>query len=220
MRFLIALIVVLGTACNDHNLLATADGTPLRPGDDDSQPGDPDDDDASGGPYDDPDPWIDECPPEALRPDFTGGDGAQAYVKSWERTRDGATLHVPTAGVYAVYNTELAESGESQRNETAYFRFPGSGLDGASEVTNCGDEYVVQDADNEGASPGHVLVGVFALHEGPNELEMHHFCPLFRAGACPSFHVGDPEAPGGCRDGNPNSVHFEGSGICLVPLNP
>jgi len=228
-------LVVSGVGCNDSELLAFQDGNPRTPGDgsgddDDARVGDDDDD--SGGPWDDPpgddddvgidepEPWMDECPPEAKHPtDFVGGNGSEAYVKSWERTSDWGTFGVDVTAYYAVYNTHVYESGASQPNETAYFRFPGElAADGASQVRNCGDEWIVQDSDNGGAPPGAwIFVGVFLLEEGRNTVEMEHFCPLYRAGACGDFHIGAAEAEGGCMDDNPNSTHFKAEGICLVP---
>jgi len=230
-------VLFAGLGCNDGELLAFQDGNPLNPDADDDDDDDREggDDDDSGGPWDDPgddddagvegdpDPWLDECPPEAMRPsDFEGGAGDQAYVKSWERTQDEGTFTVDATAYYAVYNTEVYESGGSQPNETAYFRFPGDlAGDGASQVRNCGDEWIVQDSDNSGASPGALIfVGVFLLEEGRNTVHMHHFCPLYRDGACGDFHLGDPGSDGGCMDDNPNSVHFKAEGLCLVPWSP
>jgi hypothetical protein len=241
MRLFIAMLLLGGgIACTDSDLSAVQYGNPLNPGagagDDDDRVPDDDDDDDSGGPYDDPnsddddagvdggpDKWLDECPPEAIRvTDFQGGNGSESYVKSWDRTVDEGSFSVEMSAYYAVYNTYVYESGGSQPNETAYFRIRNdASADGAPEFRNCGDEWIVQDHDNEGDPPGdYIFVGVFLLQEGLNTIAMHHYCPLFREGLCTEFHMGDAGGAGGCESSNPNSAHFKAAGICLLPWNP
>ncbi len=167
--------------------------------------------------------WLD-LPPETVMDDpcpddvnATFGPG-EIYVKSWDRTQDAGVLTAAVAGLYHVYDFTIAESGSSQHNESAFFRVSNAtNPEGFPELSNCRDEWVVQDADNDGALAvgQRIYVGTFWLDEGDNALSMHHFCPLVREGACPDLHIEDD--PGGtCDSGNVNSVHFVGEGLCLV----
>lgn len=165
-----------------------------------------------------------ELPPELVRDDpcpedvnATFGPG-EIYVKSWDRQTDTGVLTAAEAGLYHVYDFTVAESGASQFNESAYFRITNaSNPGGQPALQNCRDEWVVQDIDNDGAMGRgqRLYIGTFPLEAGDNDLEMHHFCPLVRDGACPDLHLLDDPA-GTCDSDNPNSAHFNGEGLCLV----
>ncbi len=44
------------------------------------------------------------------------------------------------------------------------------------------------------------------LDVGTNDLEMAHYCPLYRDGWCESFHDEEPDST--CDSGNVKSVRF------------
>jgi len=237
LSLLVALPLV--GACNENNLHVLDDPAPppLGDGDEDGDPwsGDDDDDDDTtddGNPHDDgvddddagleePPPWREDCPPEALAAtDFYGPNGEnEIYVLSTSPTEAVGTLVAPVAGLYAVYDTAVFESGASQTNETGYVRIRNSvNPDGLPAITNCGDEYIVQDGDNSGAPLAPLAyLGTFELVEGANDLTLHHFCPLYADGQCESFHIGDPSEASSCYGNGPNSIHLVGDAICLVP---
>ena len=179
----------------------------------------PDDDPPGGAPNDPPD---DEPPAVFINDDCAFGDLAefseeQIYVLSWDPVEASGTLVAPHADWYHVYNESIVESGSSQRNESAYFRVPNTGNpSGVPAYSNCGNDYVVADADNYGFPSGSVIyIGTFWLESGSNTLTMYHYCPLQRAGQCGSFHdTADSSAT--CSSSNANSVHFYGHGLCLV----
>ena len=192
-------------------------------GDDDDSDPNSDDDDANPGDDDDDEPeeWLDECPENAVPiTDFYADDGGDGiYTLSWGPTEMDATLETPVAGMYAVYDTYVYESGGSQTNESGFVRIRNSGNpDGAPVSPNCGLDYIVQDSDNSGTPPAPlVYLGTFELAAGANELTLYHYCALFRQGYCSTFHIGDPGATSGCDGSGANSIHLEGEGICLVP---
>jgi hypothetical protein len=167
---------------------------------------------------------IVDLPPEVVMDDpcpddvnATFGPG-EIYVKSWDRETDGGVLTADVAGQYHVYDFTIAESGASQTNESAYFRVANdTNPSGMPTLSNCRDEWVVIDVDNDGAMARgqRIYVGTFWLDAGDNDLTMHHFCPLIRDGACPDLHLLVPD-DGTCDSGNVNSVHFLGEGLCLV----
>ncbi|MEO0601761.1 MAG: hypothetical protein AAF211_10005 [Myxococcota bacterium] len=122
----------------------------------------------------------------------------------------------PPSGWYRLYKAGVAESGSSQRNESAVFRLTNPanprGLPLASEA-NCGDQYVVRDYDN--GLKGHfklkerVYLGTFYIDEdGPNALDMQHYCAF--VDTCPQFH--DESQPCGSKA---HSVHLQqGWALC------
>jgi len=183
--------------------------------DDDDVNTDDDDDD------DEPEEWLDECPEDAIPiTDFYSSDGGDGiYTLSWGPTEADATLEAPVAGMYAVYDTYVYESGGSQTNESGFIRIRNNeNPDGAPISPNCGLDYIIQDSDNSGSPPApYVYLGTFELVQGANELTLYHYCALYRQGYCGSFHIGDPDANSGCEGSGPNSIHLEGEGICLVP---
>ncbi len=243
---LAALLLLLGTGCNDYNFDDPTDYTD----DDDGGPGDDDDDDTSSGSDDDMGPSDDDAtdvtddddgdddgeeddddsdPPPDLIDDceantgfsFQDSDGdGWLVVLSWSPTEEEGIIWVDTSGIYHLYDSYIAESGASQTNETGYLTITNSqNTDGFPGVTNCGDHWLVQDSDNNGNPPQQAIyVGTFLLLAGEDNLiTLHHYCPLYRAGQCQSFHIGDPYDSGGCEDGGPNSIHMDMSGICLIP---
>ena len=189
----------------------------MVPDDDDAA----DDDDASESP---PPERIGECPPEAIPlTDFYGPDGQdEIYVLAWGNTQATATLVTPVAGMYDVYDTEVAESGASQTNESGYIRIANDhNPSGEPLWGNCANDWIVPDVDNDGppALPW-VYLGTFDLNDGDNQVVLSHYCPIFRAGECSVFHIGDPDASSGCNDSGPNSIHLNAEGICLIPRSP
>ncbi len=245
---LIGVMSLLG--CNDNALRQLGDPLQDPYGDpanDDDDSWDGQDDDDSGGPYDDGQPddddsdgpgpsddddaadepppqRIGECPPEAIPlTDFYGPDGQdEIYVLAWNNTQATATLVTPVAGLYDVYDTEVSESGASQTNESGYIRIANDhNPSGVPEWGNCVNDWIVPDVDNDGppALPW-VYLGTFDLNDGDNQVILSHYCPIFRAGECGTFHVGDPDAASGCNDSGPNSIHLNAEGICLIPRSP
>jgi len=230
MSFFAVLVAALGLValgCSDNELLARGDDqvVPAPPGDPDPDPVDDDDvvaDDDDGSPYDEEPPqWLDDCPPEALvATDFFGPEGTdEIYVLANGQTESIGTLVASPGGVYAVYDTYVYESGASQINESGYVRIRNdANTDGLPLWGNCGDEYIIQDGDNEGGAPAPLIyLGSFELVEGYNELTLHHFCPLFRQGLCEGFHIGETQGDSSCLGDNVNSLHLTADGICLVP---
>ncbi|MEE2829047.1 MAG: hypothetical protein VX498_07660 [Myxococcota bacterium] len=234
--FALSPVLLLLYGCSDNGLRPIPGDVPILTGgegDDDDSPIDPGvDDDDTGGPYDDgvddddvgldePPPWRDDCPPEATTAtDFYGPNGEdEIYVLDSGATEATATLVVPVAGLYAVYDTAVYESGASQTNETGYLRIRNShNPEGTPAIANCGDEYIVADNDNSGSPPAALIyLGTFDLDEGENNLTLHHFCPLFDQGQCEAFHNGAPDDASGCYGNGPNSIHLVGDAICLVP---
>ena len=240
LTLLIGLLFAAG--CND-NALSVLNAPPQRGDegaglDDDDAGADDDDDDPSGdntnegddddvgddddaGDDDDTPPpdSLDACPEEGIFvTDFYGPSGEdEIYVLAWNNTEATGTLVAPMAGMYDIYDISVAESGASQINETGFLRVRNShSSEGEPLFSNCGLDWLVMDTDNDGPPPNLVYLGTFDLDEGDNELTLYHFCPLWRQGYCSDFHIGDPD-DGGCNDDGPNSIHFNGEGLCLVP---
>lgn len=120
---------------------------------------------------------------------------------------------VPTSGWYAVYKDEVAESGPSQRNESSFYRvFNDATLDGLPRETNCGDEYIVRDYDNNlDKVPDRVLLGEFYFDaDSPNTIQMRHYCSIVTE--CPQFE--DPKKACGSSS---ESIHFNrgDANLCL-----
>jgi len=138
---------------------------------------------------------------------------------SWDSSMAEGNVYVETEGTYHVYSNYIAESGSSQTNESAYIRISNStNPDGFPMFSNCNTDWVVADLDNGMAIPSGMVayVGTFYLAQGDNAITMGHYCPLYRAGECPSFHI-EIDSSSTCDTGNPNSVHFTGTAVCLLP---
>lgn len=120
------------------------------------------------------------------------------------------------SGWYSVYKNDVAESGAKQRNESAYFRlYNDVNPTGFPLESNCGDEHVLQDYDNDGRIPERVHIGIFYLDaDSENLLEMRHYCAI--QDECPRFL--DPYDE--CGD-TADSVHFDrGEGfVCLESVS-
>jgi hypothetical protein len=185
--------------------------------------GEPPDEDP---PEDDDPPWDYTHPPKGEPPERTRGsceDGTSAsfspgeiYVLSWSDTTASGTLHAPEEGWYHVFNQNVAESGATQRNESAYFRVTNSTHpSGKPRWSNCGDDWVLPDQDNNGTTALYYYIGTFWLDAGDNALAMHHYCPEYRTGTCTWMHDGQ-DSDKTCDSGNVNSVHFVGSGLCVT----
>lgn len=136
---------------------------------------------------------------------ISGTDGSikkQDYTKVLSYDITGFT---GTSGYYDLFKSEVAESGPSQRNESAYFRVVNTvnpkGTPEAS-VANCGDEYIVEDYDNQGLVPDRVYLGTFWIESGQvNVLEMRHYCAI--QAQCPQFL----DEQWSCNR-SANSIHF------------
>ncbi|HJN76253.1 MAG TPA: hypothetical protein QGF58_20155 [Myxococcota bacterium] len=220
------LILGLSLSCSDYSYFNKNDAT--EPWDSGGNPGVGDDsggDDSGGGGGDpSPDPWDDyDDPPDGDPPDRFGDcdEGIESvsedtiYVLSWDPTEMEGSITAPAEGWYHIYSDSIAESGGSQRNESAFFRVENaSNPSGVPRWANCGYEWIVQDADNDGFPGGsRIYIGTFWLDEGDNDLVMHHYCPLYRSGNCPTFHI---EGEAQCDSSNVNSVHYYGTGICIT----
>ncbi len=140
-------------------------------------------------------------------------------VMSWDGGPALGQLEAPLAGHYHVYDLSIAESGAGQWNESAFIRIPNSANpSGLPNLGNCDGDFVVEDPDNVNPVPtGSTLyLGTFQLDAGINEVELWHYCPVYRDGDCPTLHI--PDDPGStCDSSNVNSVHFTGTAVCLVP---
>ena len=167
-------------------------------------------------------------PPTERPPTFLDGDCEEGtdqvlfefdeiYVKSWDATQKDGTLYAYASGWYHLYDLGMAESGVSQPNETAMVRITNaSNPDGYPAWANCGDDWFVVDADNISTPNERIYTGTYWLDEGVNHLELVHFCPIFRDGACDGLHITE-WSDGTCDSGNPNSVHLVGGAACVVP---
>jgi hypothetical protein len=143
----------------------------------------------------------------------------ELMVWSWDSGPAVGTVEVDTEGMYHVYSDYIAESGSSQTNESAYLRISNmANPDGIPEISNCNDDWIVADLDNGASIPSGTVayVGTFYLVRGENTVSFYHYCPLYRDGECVSFHI-STDSNSTCDTNNPNSVHFTGTAICLLP---
>lgn len=211
-------IALLLCACSDYGFsgedLVGPGGDSAPPSDD--SPGDADVDvDTDTDTAIPPPTFLDDC-----NPDTTASfDSGEIYVKSWDRETDSGTLSAAEAGWYHLYDLSLAESGASQTNEVSYLRIVNARRpDGAPYHANCTDEWIIDDFDNERTPEERIYAGTFWLEAGANALTLIHYCPLERRGYCPEFEdTSDPNST--CASDGPNSVHFTGSGLCLVRVD-
>ncbi|MEE2751817.1 MAG: hypothetical protein VX519_10335 [Myxococcota bacterium] len=157
--------------------------------------------------------WIEDCGAGTVATLSPG----EIYVLSWTPTEASGTIQVPQTGWYHLYDYAVAESGASQTNEVMYVRAPNSDHPaGRSMYTNCGQEWIVEDSDNSGAPPSaRQYLGTFWLMQGTNDLEIYHYCPLYRSGTCTQFH-NTSDAGSTCESTNVNSTHLTGLGLCLI----
>ena len=126
-------------------------------------------------------------------------------------------LWAPYGAWYDIYDADWAESGAAQLNESAYLRISNSwNPSGKPRTGNCGDDWIIQDADNGPSSPGVLQYGgTFWLVAGDNDVVFHHYCPLYRSGDCPSFHE-DSQVSQTCESSGPHSVHMMAEGVCVM----
>jgi hypothetical protein len=235
---LLLLLLAPAIACNDQHLVPLHD-----PAWTESPPVDAADDDDAAEQADDDDSWDEtpdpsdgpEVPPDdGLPPDEPGdptGDAScdegtlaawapgEVAQLSWDPAPAEAVLDSPLTGWFHVYDLAIAESGPSQRNESAFLRIPNDlRPDGEPALANCGLDWLTADLDNDGPLPADTTqyLGTFLLVEGPNRVEIHHFCGLYRQGYCEAFHD-MVDAGSLCDTSNPNSVHVTGLAVCLEP---
>jgi len=165
---------------------------------------------------------MESCPPGF---EFNSNGLRELKVFGPENYRVSDSLNVnfssQTPGHYNIYNRRVSESGSSQTNESAYFRFVNdTNPDGLPEFSNGINEFgedvwVMQDHDNNGETGEFYYVGTFWI-EPTTTIEMHHYCAMFRGGGSPEFHNPFP-TQGDCQSDNINSTHFQLSGVCMVP---
>ena len=175
----------------------------------------PDTEDDTGEPPSPPPVLMESDCPEDARSSISDS----VYVLSWDSTTASTEITAGGPGWYHLYDYSIVESGASQTNESAYLRIRNAQRPSGEPLWgNCGSDWVVQDADNQGAlaQGTRIYMGTFWLEAGTNQLELVHYCPIYRSGACGDLHITDD--PGAtCDSGNVNSVHLEGQGICLMP---
>ncbi len=190
------------------------------PGDDDTGPGDDDgdDDDGDDDGDDDDDDEVDEDCPNGVTATVTDSDGDGWVVITTSDPTDWAIVNVPVDGVYELYDSQLAESGASQMNETGYLTITNSVNPVGFPVNpNCGGLFIVADSDNNGTPTQPTFLGTFSLMAGEdNHLTLHHYCDIYQAGQCQQFHNGDPNSGSGCNTGNANSIHMDIDGLCIT----
>jgi hypothetical protein len=151
--------------------------------------------------------------------DVTYQGSEELVVVMPDELEDQGILHAEAAGWYDLFNDYLAESGDNQTNESCYFRVVNDTNPAGHPVqSNCGKDWVIMDRDNDGTPTTSAFIGTFWLDKGDNTLQMHHYCPRFKAGECVDLHNDLPENKT-CPSTNPNSVHFRGgTSLCVVPV--
>ena len=163
-----------------------------------------------------PDDFLDDDCASGILGTWLSGEIASL---SWDVGPALGQLDAPVSGNYHIYDLSIAESGPSQWNEYAFIRVPNAANpSGLPNLGNCDGDYVVTDPDNLAPVPAGSTryLGTFNLDLGINEVELWHYCPVYRDGDCPSLHItDDPNTT--CDSGSVNSVHFTGTSVCLVP---
>ena len=191
------------------------DDDDLGPGDDDTSVGD--DDTSEADDDDDGEGEDDDCP-NGVSATVTDSDGDGWVVITTSDPEDWAIVNVPVDGVYEIYDSQLSESGSSQMNETSYITVSNSvNPVGLPVAANCDSRWIIGDTDNVSTPVDPIYVGTFSMMASEdNLLTLHHYCPLYQNGQCPSFHNGDPNSGSGCNTNDANSVHMDLDGICIV----
>jgi hypothetical protein len=161
-----------------------------------------------------PDEIIHDCDSPSAVTSWSDGEISVATTSSTTRSGE---LTVSESGRFHVYSPYSAESGSTQLNESAYYRFGNEvSPEGLPQHANCGEDWVVQDTDNDEAwaTGDYIYLGTFDLVEGANTLRLNHYCLMYWEGECEEFHF-DEVASSTCDSSNPNSVHFSGE-LCLI----
>lgn len=162
-----------------------------------------------------------------------GRDDGQIYaLGQGSPTRSCGTVRVDRTAYYSIFDTELSESCDDQRDETGYLTVTNRcNVDGWATERNAGDRFLVADSDNSpdcsvdadcgpgrncrlGTSHGNccvpddpVFMGTFLLVEGEdNIICINHWCPEWRMEMDMGRDFGFVEAE--CT-GSANSIHFE-----------
>ena len=218
----LAISGLLFTACTDYGFTkATEPGHPLTPDTgtlDTGEVSPPPEEQPPEEPPPEPEPpeWIEDCD-DGIEIEILP---EETYVLAWNQSEANASLEAPSAGWYHIYDHALAESGASQRNESVYLRIPNADHpDGLPRYANCERDWIVLDADNQ-STPGsnsRQYIGTFWLAKGHNDVELNHYCPLYRSGQCDSFHD-TVDANATCDSNNVNSAHLLGKGVCMKPM--
>lgn len=170
---------------------------------------------------------LPDVPPETTPPKFISGcespdataiwDGGEIWVATNGAMERTGAVTVSAEGLFDVYSAFSAESGDTQWNESSFYRFENElSPEGESSESNCSEEWVVRDADNfESWEAGDfIYIGTFLLAEGENTMQLSHYCLLYEEGECQEFHFED-EPSSTCGSDNPNSAHFSGE-LCLL----
>jgi hypothetical protein len=202
----LSLTIALCFSCNEYQFKGPGDGNPGIDSGLDSA--------GDTGPWSDgpPEDSIEDCEPGTT----ASFDSGEIYILSWEPLASGPLI-AEEEGYYHLYDYSIAESEDSQRNESAFLRITNStNPEGTPVFSNCEVDWVVMDNDNDQApaSGTRIYMGTFWLDEGMNTLELHHLCTYIRDGFCTDMHdQEDPEST--CESSNANSVHYLGEGLCL-----
>ena len=170
-------------------------------------------------------------PPFEFIDDMDGNDNGEIFARG---DRDPfvscGTILVDRTGYYSIFDTELSESCDDQKDETGYLTIENScNGEGWAVERNAGERFLVFDSDNspdcesdgdcgagevcrEGNSHGRccvpadpVFMGTFLLVEGePNRICIRHWCPEWSA------EIEEGQDYGFVIDGcgGANSIHF------------
>lgn len=149
---------------------------------------------------------INECPSSAIgNVTFEGFNdllfNSFHYAAKWGRPNYNiGVLRATTAGWYHIYrmpNKIMADSGNHQRNETAFLSIPnGMNLGGkphSSSGPHCNGWRLMMDIDNDGPPPYDETAeinygGTFYLNAGDNIVSYNHFCKMQNMiGGCDTY---------------------------------
>lgn len=172
--------------------------------------------------------------------DRDGSDDGQIFARSdTEPHQSCGTVRVDRTAYYSIFDTELSESCDDQRDETGYLTITnGCNAPGWAVERNADERFLVADSDNTpdctgdadcgpgrmcrfGTSHGNccvptepVFMGTFLLVEGEdNVICINHWCPEWDVEIAAGRDFGFVEA--GCT-GSPNSIHFQISASAIA----
>ena len=203
-----------------------------------------------------PPPVIDVCPPEGISTVTTQGLNSilyNAYGYSADIGRPNyvvGRMVANSAGWYHIYRiptTTMADSGNHQRNESAFISIPNGknpeGKPHPSSGPQCNGFKIFKDIDNAGPPSSTTVApinygGTFYLNKGDNLTSLNHFCKLQNlVGGCdsevdrlptddPSWSFGHGKTttcvePLTTSDGAlplVNSVLFNATELCAIPV--
>ena len=168
--------------------------------------------------------------------DNKDGDNDGQLVALANRPRACGTLTVNETGYYAIFDLELSESCNRQRDETGYITISNScNTDGWAQERNAGERYLVLDSDNTAECTGNqaneceagftcrdgnnggtccvpdqpTFVGTFLLVAGEdNEICLNHWCPEWKQELEDGRDLGFVSSPQESACDGANSIHF------------